>query len=286
MQDNNQDKKQDIAVVVLTRGYNNIQKYNTLIRRNISIAKNLAPLNKVDILIFHEGNILPLHQLYIKKFTPTLNLKFICIKEHAFKEEKKEISVFEPTRPFGLNYRHMCSFWFVDFWKFLEEYDMILRIDEDCVIDFNIPELFYLLYNKTAVYGMWTKDQDFVTHGLNKFTHSFLKENIPNIPNLNPNNKIIPHNPSGPYTNVIGLNLRILRENILLQNYIKKVDNMNYIYIFRWGDLPLWGEALFYFCNPNSYIKSDKIKYFHGSHNAYVGDTSIHQKFRKMFQLK
>jgi hypothetical protein len=265
-----------IAVAVLTRGYQDIRKYNTLIRRNISIAKNLGALKDTDIVIFHEGNILPQHQEYIAKFTPTLRIIFKCIKEHAFKDEKKDIHVFEPTRAFGLNYRHMCSFWFVDFWKFVEEYDMILRIDEDCIIDFHIPEIFQNLQNKTAIYGTWTRDQDFVTHGLNQFTQQFIKENTQT------SYSIISHTPSGPYTNVIGLNLKHLRENVLLQNYIKKVESLNHIYIFRWGDLPLWGEALFYFCNPNSYLKSDRMKYFHGSHNIYVGETTNSQRLKRM----
>ena len=269
-----------IAVVVLTRGYQDVEKYKTLIRRNISIAKNLGVLKEMDIVIFHEGNILAQHQEYISKFTPTLNLIFKCIKEHAFKEEKKEIHMFEPTLAFGLNYRHMCSFWFVDFWKFVEEYDMILRIDEDCVIEFNVHELFNDLQNKTAIYGTWTRDQDFVTYGLNKFTQEFIKENNKTI-NTN-NNPIIPHNPSGPYTNVIGLNLARLRINTLAQKYIESVKITNYIYIFRWGDLPLWGELLFYFCHPNSYSKSNKIKYFHGSHNMYVGGATINQRMQRM----
>jgi len=266
-----------IAIAVLTRGYANIAQYNTLIRRNMSIVKNLGPLKDTDILIFHEGNILPQHQEYIAKFTPSLNLIFTCIKEHAFKEEKKTVHVFEPTRAFGLNYRHMCSFWFVDFWNYVTEYDMILRIDEDCTIDFSIPELFYTLQNKSAVYGMWQKDQDFVTVGMNQFTHLFLKENIPEL-----NKPAMRRSPSGPYTNVIGLNLKELRENVLVQKYIKKVELLDCIYTFRWGDLPLWGEALCYLCNPNSYIKSDKIKYFHGSHNTYVGGTPISQRFQRM----
>jgi hypothetical protein len=265
-----------IAVAVLTRGYQNLNQYNTLIKRNISIANHLGELRQIDILIFHEGNILDLHQNYIQKFTPFLNLKFINISEYAFKPEKKDISVFEPTRAFGLNYRHMCSFWFIDFWNFVKDYDMILRIDEDCIIDFNIPELFLLLNQKTAVYGAWTRDQDFVTHGLNKFTQRFIKETVRTTQN------IIPHIPSGPYTNVIGLNLKVLRENTLLNSYIDKVKSLDYIYIFRWGDLPLWGEVLFYFCNSKSYLKYDKIKYFHGSHNFYVGAEQNINNLRKM----
>jgi len=270
------DAPKAISVVVLTRGYQNLQQYNTLIKRNISIANNLGSLRDIDILIFHEGNILEPHQKYIQQFTPTLNLKFICIKENAFKDEKKEISFFEPTKAFGLNYRHMCSFWFVDFWKFVKDYDMILRIDEDCAIEFNIPEVFYILQNKSAVYGNWTRDQDFVTHGLNKFTQQFITEN------LTINQPVIPHRPSGPYTNVIGLNVKNLRENELLQKYIEKVNFLDFIYIFRWGDLPLWGEALYYFCNPKNYFKYDKIKYFHGSHNFYVGGDPNRINFKRM----
>ena len=73
-----------------------------------------------------------------------------------------------------------------------------------------------------------------------------------------------------------------LRVNTLAQKYIEKVKRLNYIYIFRWGDLPLWGELLFYFCDPNSYMKFDKIKYFHGSHNFYVGGDPNKINFKRM----
>uniref|UniRef100_A0A6C0D884 Uncharacterized protein n=1 Tax=viral metagenome TaxID=1070528 RepID=A0A6C0D884_9ZZZZ len=272
------------AVVVLTRGYNNLQQYNTLIQRNISIVKKMGNMfNKIDILIFHEGNILVSHQQFISKFTPLLNIKFIYIKEHAFKDDKKTISFFEPTKSFGLNYRHMCSFWFVDFWNYVKEYDMILRIDEDCIIDFNIPELFFVLQNKSVVYGEWTRDKDFVTYGLNNYTKKFIGEHI----HKNANKPIFNHIPSGPYTNVFGLNLKILRENRLIQNYIQKIKDSNFIYIFRWGDLPLWGEALFYFCDPEQYYRFEKIKYFHGSHNYYVGskNKNMRNRISNRFQL-
>jgi len=260
---NNPNKK--TAIVVLTRGYTQIQKYNTLIQRNKHILKNLDETNKsIDNIIFHEGNILEEHQLYISSFTPQLNLKFICIADKAFNPDKKNIQTYSQTNSFGLNYRHMCSFWFVDFWNYVEEYDMILRIDEDCIIDFNISHIFNNLTNSLTIYGMWTMDQEFVTHGLNKFTLNFLKAN-------NIKTSVIFQQPSGPYTNVIGLNLQLLRKNEMLKKYIEKVKQHNYIYIFRWGDLPLWGEAFYYLCDKSLCLKSSKIKYFHGSHNFFVG---------------
>jgi hypothetical protein len=261
------------AIVVLTRGYSNITQYHFLIKRNLAIAKCIGDMEDTDILIFHEGNITPNHQKHISSFTPQLKLFFICIKEHAFKKEKQQIPMYAPTRPFPINYRHMCSFWFVDFWKYVEEYDMILRIDEDCIINCHIPEIFHMLQDKTAIYGAWTKDKPFVTQGLNQFTRMFLQDQLKTDISMIP-----PHNPSGPYTNVFALHLPSLRENQLLQEYIKQVEASNHIYIFRWGDLPLWGETLFYMCDPTSYCKTDKIKYFHGSHNTYVENNTTLKK--------
>ena len=42
------------------------------------------------------------------------------------------------------------------------------------------------------------------------------------------------------------------------------------IYKRRWGDLPLWGEVIFYiFGNESLYINS-KLKYYHESHKLNV----------------
>jgi hypothetical protein len=255
------------AIVVLTRGYANVRDYRNLIKRNNSITFLSEP--DIDILIFHEGNIPESHQKYISSFSLHLKLIFICISEHAFSSDKKQIKFYEPTKTFGLNYRHMCSFWFADFWNYVQEYDYILRIDEDCIINFNVLQIFYNLEykNKSAIYGDWILDNQYVTLGLNKFTQNFINREISK-------EKILSHKASGPYTNVFGLNLKILRQNKLVMQYIESIKESNNIYIYRWGDLPLWGEALFYFCNPESYCKLNTIKYFHGSHNSYVGQNT------------
>lgn len=253
------------AVVVLTRGYNDINLYNDLINRNKSIELNLID-NTIDIIIFHEGNITLEHQLYIIDKTPKLKIIFIDvkIKNKAFLEDKKCLKIYSPTKNFKLGYRHMCSFWFVDFWDYVEEYNMILRIDEDCVIQFNITDAFNLLNDKLVCFGDWVGDDDFVTKHLNNFTIHFLNYN--NIINYSKKP------PSGPYTNVIGFNVKKLKENVTLQKYVEQVKYSNYIYIYRWGDLPLWGEVLYYLYDKNDYIKSNLIKYYHKSHNKYVNN--------------
>ena len=67
------------AIVVLTRGYDNLNEYNDIIERNISIYENL--INKsIPIIIFHEGNILLSHQEFIKEHTPLLLITFIDVR--------------------------------------------------------------------------------------------------------------------------------------------------------------------------------------------------------------
>lgn len=259
------------CIAVLTRGYSNIREYNTLIQRNVSIAQNLID-KSIDVVIFHEGNITDIHQGYIKKATPRLNLIFICISDKAFKDEKKQVVFHESTKGFSLNYRHMCSFWFVDYWEYVNEYDLLIRIDEDCKIDFSIDNIFKLLEIKSVVFGKWETDEDKVTFGLNEFTMRFLREE-------KMYNKIKMRKPSGPYTNVFGLNLSELRKNSLLQKYIDRIKESNFIYTHRWGDLPLWGEVLTYMCDPNNYIYLRNLNYYHGSHNRNVGKPSDRFRF-------
>jgi lipopolysaccharide biosynthesis glycosyltransferase len=248
------------AIVVLTRGYTNFYYYDILINRNKSIEANLVD-KTIDIIIFNEGNIHETDQEYIMEQTPTLKIKFVDICEHSFKKEKEQLQIKDTYRcHFG--YRHMCHFWFVDFWKYVEQYDKILRIDEDCIIFSNIDTIFEGLNSKVALYGRWEPDEEFVTLGLNKFTLDFLKDN-----NISTENS---RQPSGPYTNLIAFNLKELRNSSILHKYIKSIEQSGNIYKFRWGDLATWGEALFYLFDNNQHQMSLQIKYHH-----YVNGTPV-----------
>lgn len=241
------------AIVTLTRGYTNYYYYDIIVNRNKSIESNLFD-KTIDILIFYEGNISESDQEWIAEQTPTLNIKFINITEYAFQKNKESIVIYD-TYKCHFGYRHMCHFWFVDFWKYVEDYDKILRIDEDCLIFSNIDIIFEKLETKVALYGQWEPDEDFVTIGLNNFTRTFLENN--NIYNTKS------HNPSGPYTNLIAINIVIAKSNVLLQKYIDAIDTSDNIYSYRWGDLPLWGEALYYLFDEEQHNKDINIKYIH-----------------------
>lgn len=253
------------CVAVLTRGYSDINSYSTLIQRNNHISRNLTE-KTIDILFFHEGNITEEQQTYIQRETPDLNMKFINILGKAFKEEKAHIPILQETNWFGLGYRHMCSFWFVDFWSFVSEYDFLLRIDEDCFIDFNIDNVFSKLNNSAFIAGCVDNDCDFVTVGLNSFSINFIQENADMYAFKNTNVK----SPGGPYTNVIGISLNKLRNSEILQKYIDEIDKSGMIYERRWGDLPLWGEVIYYIIGEDTLQIDTSIKYFHGTHHRYV----------------
>jgi hypothetical protein len=257
------------AIVVLTRGYDEVSMYDKLILRNINILKNLNDLS-IEIIIFHEGNILENHQSYIKSKTPFLNIKFINVKEKgkAF-IDKSYIKRSPECSRYPIGYCHMCSFWFVDFWNYVEDYDYILRIDEDCIIDFNIEDIFNTLEQKVACYGSWVRDDEDYVKGLYQFNAKYLKiNNLPIVTSIDESYcdniyKFWTSKETGPYTNIIGLNLLKLRNNENTKKYIETIKYSDYIYIYRWGDLPLWGTVLKYFFSKEEHIKLKNIKYIH-----------------------
>lgn len=250
----------DTAIVGLVRGYERPQQYNTLIERNKVLAKNNQ--KNIDYIIFHEGNIPLKHQLHIYKHTPDLMITFVDVSDVFKKEdiEHKMSHALGATRRLG--YRNMCNFWFCDFWKYVESYKKILRIDEDVIYKANILDMFSFIENKVCCYGSWQNDCNIATVGLGNFTIQYFKERL--------NKEIKPFVQGGPYTNVFGLNLELLRENKELHDFIKAIYDSNNIYIHRWGDLPLWGIVLRFLYIEEDYVLSDTIKYFHGSNKMNV----------------
>lgn len=261
------------CIVVLTRGYEEIKSYDTLIKRNKHIAINLND-KTIDNLIFHEGNISEEQQLYIKSQTPELKMQFVDISSIAFLPEKKHI-VIEKVHSVGLSYRHMCSFWFVNFFDAVTNYDKLLRIDEDCFIDSNIDSIFSLLDKSVFVCASFFKDHSWVTEGMNDFSLDFIKRYKGSFTFKKTDKK----SPEGPYTNVFGLSLQQIRDNIMFQNYKDDIDKSNMIYKRRWGDLPLWGEVIYYIFGDDAVIIDKNIRYLHGSHGIYTNSLIINKKY-------
>jgi hypothetical protein len=54
--------------------------------------------------------------------------------------------------------------------------------------------------------------------------------------------------------------------------YIEEISKSNYIYLYRWGDLPLWGEAITYILGNDSLVIDKEIRYYHGTHYIHVNE--------------
>jgi len=240
------------VIVTLVKGADHHNDYSFVILRNKFIEENLN--SPCDVLIFHEGDI-PLERQHFIRSKTNLPVNFLTIPKF---EAIPGIEFDKRAEGFGWSYRRMCSFWFVDFMKYLDGYDLVLRIDDDCIIRSNIDDIFKELSDKVCVYGEWSGDGAEVTIGLNQFS----------LDNIN-TNKEPKQGPSGPYTNMVGLNLKKIRDKVEVLDYIDKVKQSNNIFIYRWGDLPLWGEVLYYFFEPEEYMKLP-IKYYHGSHKNFI----------------
>lgn len=150
------------AIALLTRGYKTNDEYASLLNRNKTIENNIN--NDYDFLVFNEGNITGDQQKYIQSNT-SLPLKFITIP----KFEPRNHAIFQPTQPWGWNYRHMCNFWFSGFLDYVKDYDQLLRIDEDCTIYSDLDHIFDALENNVCVYGRWCGDDWFNVYRLSEF---------------------------------------------------------------------------------------------------------------------
>lgn len=265
-----------IAIVTLSRGYGGLSDYNSLIERNNSIYENIVKNSKYnfDNIIFHEGNISVDHQNYIKVLSK-IELIFVDVKTSGSKNGfndlnvKNESQFCHPTPESGwfpLGYKHMCHFWAIDFFDYLSEYDYVIRIDEDCVVNrFNQDYIQQLIDGKKVFLSplFQGKDESYVTVGLENLWSKFLTDNSIIVDKKFDDIKC-------PYTNFTCLNLKYFKENIMVQKFLQCINDSNCIYINRWGDLPIWGLVLSSFVDENLFGSANGIGYYHHSHRSQV----------------
>jgi len=160
----------------------------------------------------------------------------------------------------------MCHFWSIGFLKYLDDYNYIIRIDEDCFVNnFDIDIFDNMIKNEIHFISPMFQGQDeaLVICGLEKLWNEFLQEN--NIQPYKSFEQVI-----CPYTNIMIVNVEYLRNNLTVQNFLKKIDDSNCIYSNRWGDLPIWGLILSTLVHEKHYCWSTVISYQHNSHNKQI----------------
>ena len=240
-----------IGVCVLTRGYDRLDAYDVLCVRNDRIRKWLEKVHSdvkskydFDIVVFHEGNILEGHREYIQSMTPDLPLIFRDVR-HEFEMEAGSGSdtclYCKPTpesERFPVGYKHMCRFWFSRFLKHTRDYDIVIRIDEDCWIEpFDLHRVLEHMRASGCVYvtPRWVgADDPSVTDGLIAVCDAFARDHGLPAPSYDRN----------PYTSVFIMDAAYFRENRIVQAFFRRIEETGCIYRNRWGDLPLWGVLL------------------------------------------
>jgi hypothetical protein len=240
------------AVFGLVRGYQgfNKWKYVQLLVRNwaLGVWKWKSEFTG-DFIIFHEGNISRFDQ-FILRVLSALDLKFVDVSEVW---KPGEGSRWEGSSDFPLSYSLMCKFNYLDLWSFLSSYDVVCRVDEDCIVvklpQFSTVRLFDTgaLFEESHARTNATMPKYLETLGLERFyDHSF------------------------PYTN-----LYVTRTAFWLAEpvaeFLEAVAHHPDALEFRWGDIPVLGVALKAFGEWNSLgAVNSEIEYFHLSHLTKV----------------
>ena len=269
------------AIVCLTRGYNNIFQYETLIKRNNKIYENFNKRYNYPLIIFHEGNITGQQQEYVFRNSNKQEISFVDIKEEF--TWPSEITQIRDNR-FNLGYRLMCRFHSFYIWEHLKNYDYVLRIDEDGFLeklDYNIFEY------------MEDNNLDYTTCRFMEEYHSLTNNTLPQAcEKLLENWTVKDYNQDEdfwiPYTNLYAVKVSFFMQE-KVQSFLKSlVSDQNFL-MNRWGDAPVHGITLKAFGANTEFIK-DCI-YEHGSHQCMVENGRalngyLSEKEGKYFNLK
>ena len=230
------------AVIGLVKGYSNINRYNELIARNNKLYNNFIKTFKYDVIIVHEGNINTKHQQYIQsKSFP--KLIFLNISNLWNKLE-------------GSGYRKMCRFWSKEIYDYVKEYEYIMRLDDDGIIDELINyDIFQYMKTHNYSYGYIRRKKDphedtkktFVPFCLNYF-----KKDLKPVENF--------------YNNFF-ITKTSFWENKDIQTFLNEVINQNGIVEYRWGDSNIQAVCIKNWLQSDEILCIENIKYIHGSHN-------------------
>ena len=248
-----------IATLLKDPGHNfNNWEHTLVIVRNESISKNFK--GKCDLIFFHEGNLSEEYMERIKFKSPRgFNIKFIEVPN--FKPTLEELEYYrhllvDPPSVYT-GYTSMCTFWSYRFMDFLDEYDYVIRIDDDCIALSDIQSIVDNLQNKYLAFPYMSGEN--FRHGF----EDFIKMYFDNPPIKD--DKI-----RTPYTNFCGFNLNKIRNDKRIINFFKEVHGTQFIHKYTWTDTLLWGLLIEYLLKESDWVEDTDVKYIHLSHLAYV----------------
>jgi hypothetical protein len=265
------------AIFILTQ--NTIERKIYLKTSLYFLFKNFNAKYKYPVIILHEGD----YTEEAKKEIYT-GIRGECRHLVSFKQIDEEDFHIPPhididkmnsiidlqVVPYWRNqkYRSMCYFWLKHFYKYTKDYNYVMRIDDDSIIEEPIKyDLFELMSNKEYIYlsNIIHLDCSLCNYGMKEFfikhykdkeekiKELFMSHNLSND-NLHFNDfkklyqKINNEEYEGdsvelnmPFMyynnfNIIDVNIW---NNPEIQDIVNKIDEQGYIFYCRWGDAPL-----------------------------------------------
>lgn len=271
------------AIVILTQ--NTIEKRIYLKNCLYFLFKNFNDKYKYPVIILHEGDYTPVFQEEIIKGIREESRSFVIFKElekddfktpeHIDKDKMTKSIELQPL-PYWRNesYRNMCNFWLKNFLKYVEDYDYVMRLDDDSIIEEKInSDLFKIMKERDLNYisNIVHVDCGLCNYGMKEFfdnyymdkqdiikdlfVYSKISSNTSIVNNINIfdnfkklykiiNNKeyekdeIEMKGPLMYYNNFFIIKTAFWKsENI--KKIVQEIDKTGNIYYYRWGDAPL-----------------------------------------------
>ena len=240
------------AVIGLVRGYSYVDEYDKLIERNNKLYQNFIKKFNYDVIIVHEGNINKEHQEYIQSKSYS-KLIFLDISNLWNKLQ-------------GNGYNRMCRFWSKEIYNYVNEYQYIMRLDDDGIIDAPIDyDIFQFMRKHNYSYAYIRRKYD--PHEPTKrtfvpFCLKYFKRDLKPMENF--------------YNNFF-ITKTDFWKNKDVQTFLNEVINQNGIVKYRWGDSNIQAVCVKNWMAKDEIFCIEDIKYRHGSHNYNNFDDVKHE---------
>jgi hypothetical protein len=256
-------ESREAAIVCLTRGYPDLQGYDSLVERNRSIYQfvNRHRARQYALIVWHEGNILPEHQRYIAARELNDDLRFVDISEvFRLPAGTREATFVED---WSVGYRLMCLFHSYYIWQYTTPFDYVMRIDEDCTLTsagFDPIESLSRAGGDFGTVEFMAEPHEPTNRTLAPFARRFAAALHPDIPEATIYNQVFPS------TNFYVTRTAFWRQ-LEVQRFLYAVTRSRNFVRFRWGDAVVLGIALNMFATPGKVHRISHLGYRHASHN-------------------
>ncbi len=254
------------AVFCLARGYrlSESHKFLKLIVRNLCLGYALRQEKKYfRFLIFHEGNINKFQRFFIKLLSLNFQIRFVCISE-VFSLPKK----FDECDVKDIGYILMCRFYYLHVWKYLKDYNIAIRVDDDVFLRKFNPVLIGEIANAALICNEY---------------HTPTNNSLPQF--LKTLGFDFAYNQEFPYTNFFITNPSFWLADSVLE-LLNKIGDEEIGIIDRWGDLPILGVVLNIHKLNHEYIYRSDICYYHYSHRVTVKNGIRHRGIMKFISIR